>query len=113
MRSNAFALAEESRAARFRSNAQGDVVGQLRGEQTGRTNPALRNQDGLGGNKAQDRSTEIQVEGQRSDTTSGDGTLPRTGGEVGQTERVEVLETPVKGRGDPTSTMLWSPRKHA
>ena len=113
MRSNAFALAEESRAARFRSNAQGDVVGQLRGEQTARTNPALRNHDGLGGNKAQDRSTEIQVEGQRSDTTSGDGTLPRTGGEVGQTERVEDLETPVKGRGDPTSTMLWSPRKHA
>lgn len=28
-------------------------------------------------------------------------------------EYIEELVTPVEGRGDPASTMLWSPRKHA
>lgn len=31
---------------------------------------------------------------------------------AGMEENIEGLGTPVEGRGDPTSTMLWSPRKH-
>ena len=62
MRSSAFALAEESRAARLRLNAQGDRTGQMRGEDTAQTNPAPGDQEGPGGIRNQEKNTEQHTE---------------------------------------------------
>lgn len=100
MRSSAFALAEEARAARYRSNPQEGEASRRRGGQIAMENPIERNQD-----ESERKNTPNRV------STGGDS--PKGGSAVAEEGWVEELATAVEGRGDPTSTMLWSPRKHA
>ena len=130
-RSSAYALAEEARAARNRTKSLAGETSRMRDLQAVPENPAAMNQERGANNPSLPQAIQgyaevsgqmnvdgrqIHVERQEASTGGLRRVIPSTDEmamEIDTAAETVNLASPVEGRGDPTSTMLWSPRKHA
>ena len=112
-RSSAFALAEEIRAAKTRSKAMEGEVSHLRGGQTINEISTATQQDGQYRTRQQTSEEGIVPEDPKLKNTKVAVRPSKVATTVTEEDRTEHIATPVEGRGDPASTMLWSPRKLA
>ena len=113
MRSSATALADEIRAARNRSNLQGVNTNRNQGEQRAAspTSPKIKEEPDRSKNHTYERGgkhTDLRLANHEQVVQTSKAVTASTVEEL-----IEDIATPVEGRGDPASTMLWSPRKVA
>lgn len=85
----------------------------MRGGQTANVNPVAKSQEGPERSKIQARERGVWHGGPMSENNGAEGESPKVDTAAVVEEITEGLATPVEGQGDQTSTMLWSPRKHA
>lgn len=102
-RPNDLVQADETRTSRYRSKPHEGEISRPRTDQSNHVTLVEKNP----GNNQGACGRESRSEGNRVA-----GMLPSADTVVTEKEAMVRLESPVEGRGDPTSTMLWSPRKH-
>lgn len=112
-RSNAYVQVEEIRSAMHRSQPKEGEASRSKGDQQANWNPGAQSEQGPDRSFAQDGRPDARTKGITGKDGGMDDLLEELGTSVAGTLATVRLASPIKGQGDPTSAMIWSPIKHA